>query len=229
MIANTIIKAALRKLLVVPSGGTPSTTQYADGLEVLNDLISSWSANFNLTYENSFEELTIPAGTQSITIGATGTLVTARPIDVINASLKEGNIEYMLDIIRDKAYQREWDKTETERPERLYYRKTYPNGTIYFESTTDEEYTLILTSMKQLTSFPDGTTAIDLPEFYERALKTNLTIELADEFGAGNRVTQAMIKLADESKTAIIGASLSINASVTELSSYANYERNTDR
>ncbi len=40
----------------------------SDGLEVLNDMLNSWSADLNLTYEDTMEDLTIPSSTQSITI-----------------------------------------------------------------------------------------------------------------------------------------------------------------
>ena len=228
MQANTIIKAVLRKLLVIPSGGTPSAQQYTDGLEVLNDIVNSWSANKDLTYEDTFEELTIPASTQSITIGSTGTLVTARPLEITLASLKDGNIEYPLRLVGKKVYQNFTNKSTVSQPFRMYYRNTWPNGTIYFETTTDQEYTLILTSLKQLSTFPDGTTEVSLPDHYEKALKDNLTIELAPEMGAGNRITPLMVRSAEESKSAIIGQALDITPSVIELNSSGIYNIEAD-
>ncbi|MBT8449487.1 MAG: hypothetical protein KJO69_07350 [Gammaproteobacteria bacterium] len=210
MIANTIIKAALRRLLVIQGGKEPSAQQYADGLEVLNDLVNSWSANSSLIYEDVREELNIPQGSQTLTIGPTGDLVTARPTELRVASLKLNNIEYPTDLIDEKEYQRFANKTSTGLPRRIYYRETFPNGTIYFERTTDQAYTLILTSMKELSTFPDGTTSISLPAYYERALKANLAIEWADELGAGNRVTPTMAKSASESKAEVIGKALDI-------------------
>ena len=228
MIANTIIKAALRKLLVIPAGGTPTVSQYADCLEILNDMVTSWSAQNNLVYEDTLEELTIPSGTQSITIGSTGTLVTARPLEIRLASLKSGTNEYPMEVIKEKTYQVYGDKTSTSQPSRLYYRNTWPNGTIYFEYTTDKEYTLILTSIKQLSTFPDGTTDISIPDHYERAFKTNLTIEAADEMGAGNRITASMVKLAEESKNAIIGQGLDIVPARIEISGHGGYSIESD-
>lgn len=228
MIANTIIRAALRKLLVIPSGGTPTTAQYADGLEVLNDMINSWSAQRDLIYEDTKETLTIPAGTQVITIGATGGLVTGRPLKITVATLRDNNIDYVIKLISEKEYQGFSQKNNVSRPYRLYYRNTWPNGTIYFEYTTDQSYSLILTSMKQLSSFPDGTTDVSLPDHYERALKTNLTIELADEMGAGNRVSPVMMTLADEARTAIISQGIDLVPSFTELHSYGVYNIEAD-
>ena len=203
--------------MVIPSGGTPTANQYADGLEVLNDGINMWSAQNDVVYEDTLETLTIPSGTQSITIGATGTLVTARPLEIRVATLKDGSIEYPLTIIEEKVYANITDKTVTGRPDYIYYRKTFPNGTLYFGTTTDSEYTLILTSIKNLTVFADGTTSIDLPQEYEAALKHNLKLWLADEMGHGNKVTPIMKELADQSKKTIIGQALSIVPSSIEI------------
>jgi len=228
MIANTIINAALRKLLVTPSGGSPTTAQYSDGLEVLNDMVNSWSAQRDLIYEDTKENLTIPAGTQSITIGPTGDLITGRPLKITVATLRDNNIDYVMKLISEREYQGFSQKNNVSRPYRLYYRNTWPNGTMYFEYTTDQAYTLILTSMKQLSTFPDGTTDVSLPDYYERALKTNLTIELADEMGAGNRVSSTMYKIADESKTAIISQALDVVPAFTELHSHGVYNIEAD-
>lgn len=41
--ALDVIKAALRKLRVLPSGGTPTAAETADCLDALNDMLSSWA------------------------------------------------------------------------------------------------------------------------------------------------------------------------------------------
>lgn len=227
MIANEAITAALRKLLVVKAGGTPTATQLADGLEVANDLISSWSAELNLTYEDTREDLTIPSGTQSITIGPSGTLTEARPLQITRATLNYASQEYPMRIMDEREYQRQ-DKNDTRQPYKLYYRAEYPNGTLYFESTTDREYTLTLTSMKELPEFPDGTTDVAFPAYYKRAFKSNLTIELADEFGAGNRITSSMAKIAEESKKTVLGLAVNIVESDIDLPVGYRYNINSD-
>lgn len=228
MNANSIIKAALRRLMVIPSGQTPTTAQYADGLEVLNDLVKSWSADLNLVYEDTVESLSIPAGTQSFTIGASGDQTSTRPLEIRVATLTSGNVEYTMDITDEKTYSSFSNKASRGQPFRLYYRNTYPNGTIYFEKTTDTAYTLNLHSIKQLTQFPDGTTEISLPEHYERALKANLAIEMADEMGAGNRVTPTLLQAAGESKAAIIGLATDIVPSRTDIKSKGQYSIEAD-
>lgn len=213
MLANTIIDAVLRRLLVVASGDTPSAQLRSDGLELINDMITSWSAEHTLVYEDTLESLTIPVSTQSFTIGATGDQVTARPLRIVTATLKDGDIEYPLNVHNAKGYQDVIDKTIVDRPETLYYRNTYPDGTMYFNVTTDKAYTLILTSMKELAQFTDGTTDNPLPPYYEKALKDNLTVEWAPELGAANRVTSMMVQKAEESKKRIVGQSLDFSVS----------------
>lgn len=227
MTANEIITAALRKLLVVEAGDTPSASLLSSGLEALNDYMGSLSSTSQIVYEVSRETLTIPVSTQSITIGATGTLVTGRPTKINHASLMIDNIEYPLELIDDAGYQRVWNKSEINMPGGLYYHKTWPNGTLYFDATTDQEYSLVLSSEKQLTAFPDGTTDIDMPDAYARFLKSNLAIELADEVGAGNRVTPSMAAIADDSKKNIVGQSLKVNVSSTNLHSGTPYNIET--
>lgn len=227
MIANTIIKGALQRLLVVPFDGAPNADQYTIGLEVLNDMVNSWSAQNDVIYEDVLEELIIPSGTQSITIGSTGALTTSRPLKIRVASLKVSSTEYPMDIIDELQYARYSNKSSLGQPSRIYYRSSWPNGTIYFEFTTDKQYTLILTSLKQLSTFVDGTTDVSLPDHYERALKANLAIEISDHFGAVP--TKMMYSLAEESKSTIIGQALDVVPAKTELSSKVIYNINADR
>lgn len=226
MIANTIIKSVLRKLLVVPSGGTPSTNQYADGLEALNDLIRLWSANSSLIFQDTREEIVISAGDQEFTLGTTGDYVTAKPIEFIQASILDSNYEYPLIKSDVYTYANFTDKTHKHRPHYIYFRNTYPDTTIAFDATTDTPYTLILTSMKELSEFPDGITNVSLPPYYETALKWNLLLMLAPEYSAANRVTSLMVDLAKETKSAVIGKAININPSQTEIAYINGYISN---
>jgi len=217
MIANTIIASVLRKLVIIPSGGTPTVNQYADGLEALNDLIRLWSANSSFIYEDTREEITITSGTNSFTLGSTGDYVTGKPVNLLNASLKEDGHEYPLRIIDKNVFENFHDKSQTHRPYWIYFRNTYPNSTFYFDSTTDVQYTLVLTTMKELTEFSDGTTDLPLPGYYETALKANLLVYLAPEFGAAKRVTQLMYQIAEDSKSSIVGKAVKVNVSRTDI------------
>jgi len=228
MNSDAIVTSALRKLLVTQPGGTPSSAHLTVGREALNDLVKLWSADSSLIYQDTREEIVIASGTNSFTLGATGDYVTGKPVKLLNASIKENNQEYPLKIADKNIYEGISDIDSTSKPEWIYFRNTHPDSTFYFESTTDVAYTLILTSMKELSTFPDGTTEISLPDYYEAAFKHNLVISLAAEMGAANRVTPLMMKLAEDSEGKVIGKSVKMNVSKTELAFNNNYERNSD-
>ena len=226
MNANDIIKGALRKLVVIPAGVSPSTSQNTEGLEVLNDLVSSWSADASMVYQDTLEEITLTAGTQSFTLGPTGDYVTNKPTTVKHpASIRKGLYEYPLEEADKNSYAEFRDKTRRNLPHWLYFRNTHPDSTFYFDVTTDQEYTFILTSMKELTQFPDGTTEIVLPDYYKKAFVDNLTLELGPGSGAAKRITPLMIAQAEDSKSRVIGKAVKIAPSKTEL---ANNNRFND-
>lgn len=223
MNANKIIEGALKKLVVIPAGGTASTGQKADGLDVLNDIVASWSANASLVYQDTLEEITIAAGTQSFTLGATGDYVTGKPTEVKIASLRRGKYEYPLEKANSNSYAEFSDKTNAGLPHWLYFRNTHPNSSFYFDLTTDQEYVLILTSMKELTQFPDGTTEISLPDYYKKAFIDTLTLEFAPQMGAAKRVTPLMKEQAADSKSMVVGKAVRITPSKTELARNNRY------
>jgi hypothetical protein len=109
------------------------------------------------------------------------------------------------------------------RPHWLHYRHSFPNGTFYFDSTTDQQYTLVLTSIKELPTFVDGTTDVPLPAYYEHALKLNLMVEIAPEMGAAKRVTPMMAQQAVQAKNTIIGQSMDLQAAETEIGASGVY------
>jgi hypothetical protein len=86
-------------------------------------------------------------------------------------------------------------------PDRYYYEPTYPLGTIYFDYKPSTDLTLHLTSHKEIASFLDLDQALELPDEYARALRTNLAIETAPDYG--QKVSQELINSAVESKANI--------------------------
>ena len=224
MNANDIVEGALRDLMVLPSGGTPTTAQYTDGRSLLNLILADWSAQLNMVYEDTLEELTIASGTQTFSIGPSGDQTSNRPLKIIAANLKDSNNnEYPLKCASDKQYNRFLYKGSTSIPQWIYLRKTMPNANIYFDCSTDKAYTLVLTSLKELTTFSDGTTDVALPNHYEYALRSNLKVRGAGMFGAAKRLTPMDYKDAENAKATIVGDALQINESTTELSPGVRY------
>lgn len=86
-------------------------------------------------------------------------------------------------------------------PTDLYYDRTYPLGNIYFypnPSMAGELHFWTDTILADLTSINQ---AVNMPQGYARAIKTNLAIELAAEYGKA--VSPTLAERARESKKAV--------------------------
>lgn len=248
MIARTIIKNALKRLVIVSADQEPSTSQYAEGLEILNDIVGQWSGNTSMIYEEEREHIVVPADTLTFTVGPTGNVVTARPLRIVYHTIREGGVvvsptggwtggsfcegefptieatpegttrEYPLEKSDVVVHGQFYNKATTQRPTHLYYQNTFPDGTFHFNCTTDQVYTIILNSYKELSQFPDLDTVVNLPKYYESALKKNLTVELAPQMCSASRITPLMVKQAEDAIDTIIGRAIKVNTSITELS-----------
>jgi hypothetical protein len=179
--ALELITGAARLLNVVRKGEPLDADEAIDGLATLNELLASWSnEGLNITSRER-ESFTIDAS-GSYTIGSGATLNTVRPIAIINAFIRIGNIDYPLMPITDEQYDNIALKTiDTGYPQFISYNNAYPTGTIKLYPKGSGQ--LHLLSEKPLTSIASLSTTVDLPAGWLRALRYNLALELAPEYG----------------------------------------------
>lgn len=181
MDAETLIRDSLRLCGV----RLPIDTQLSEGLTALNSLLSLWSSEKIMIYAVTKESFSLVAGTGIYTIGSGGTFDTVRPQKLEDAYIRDSsNIDHWVDVkMTEIEYNEIADKTETGRPEQLYYSPEYPLGKIYFDLIPETAETFILDSWKQLTEFAALATTITLPDEYKKALRFNLAVDLAPEYG----------------------------------------------
>ncbi len=204
--ARTLITQSLKDLGAIAVGETPTADEAQDGLETLNQMIASWQTESLVVYAKNQEIFSYPVtGQQSYTIGPTGDFVTARPIRIDAALNRDANDnDYWFYVARDFTdYAQLITKAVSAQLQTvLYYDPTYPNGTIYLWPTpNDSSYRLVLwtwTSVVELAGLDD---VISLPPGYERALRSNLALELAPRYG--REVSQMLAKTAMDSKAQI--------------------------
>lgn len=199
--ARTLILSALRKIRAIDPEETPEAYQIQHGLEALNDLLSSWSAERLLVYSLVERTGALVAGTASYAIGPGATFDMTRPQRIEQAWVRITGIDYPLDIITREAYRAIADKTSQAQPDLLFYDASYTTGTVYVYPTPDMAYTLHMSNWEPLTEFANADQSYPFPLEYKLALKSNLAIILADEYGKD--VTQTLMKTAQESKGAI--------------------------
>lgn len=181
--ARTLILSALRKIRAVSPEETPEAYQVENGLEALNDLLSSWAAERLLVYSINQRTGSLVAGTASYNIGSGATFNLTRPQRIERAFLRISNIDYPVDIIERAEYMGISDKTASGEPDRLYYDASYSTGKVYVYPTPNASYTLYMDNWEPLTEFSASTTSYSFPLEYKLALKSNLALLLASEYG----------------------------------------------
>lgn len=187
---------------VLAEGESASAEQLADGLSSANDLINSWSAGEQLVIPQIVrEEFTLVSSTGSYTIGASGTFNTTRPISIEEAKIEDQSAsptaEYPLEIINIKSRADIVSKDlQSTFPTQLYVEWANPLAILYLWPVPTAANKLVLYSKKPLTAIA-ASTSITLPPGYDKALRYNLAIDLAPEYG--KTISQEVAKGASDS------------------------------
>jgi hypothetical protein len=278
--ALDLITGAMRNIGVLEAGETPSSQDSSDALQVLNDLLESWSLDHLYVYASVENILTytagqyqysvgnyvagtftgtlvagsatvsgvtvpsnlvvggtitdvqgsIPDGTTITVIGATTLTMSAnalitvaaaetmtytipgdfdipRPLRITNAfsrffGTNNAGLDYGIEIItRDKYTALGYKGIAGPWPTKLYYDPTFPLGTIFFYPNPTSALQLHLWTDTIFSDFSTLTQAINLPQGYARAIKKNLAVELAPEYGKSP--SELLMRQAHESKMMI--------------------------
>lgn len=184
---SDLIKGSLRLLGVIGQGESPSAAEQTDGLNALNEMLSSWSNERLLAYSRVREEFTLTSGQGSRTIGTTGNFVTSRPQEIEQATIEDQSAsptaEYPLQILSLAEWAGIIQKDSTaDVPTKLYYEPTNPNGTLYLWPVPSAANKIVLYSRKPLSALAI-TDTLAFPPGWEEALRYNLAVKLAPEYG----------------------------------------------
>lgn len=201
-----LISSSLRLLGVLASGETPSANESNDALAVLNDMIDSWSTERLLIYTTTREVFPLVQGQQTYTIGPTGNFNTSRPQRVETALLQLNSnspvLELPMKILNQAQYAAILLKTNTSTyPLYLYVDGAFPLNNISVYPVPTAANNIVLYSWKPLSEIASLTTVITLPPGYSRAMRYNLAIDLAPEFG--KQLQPEMIEIAAQAKSGI--------------------------
>jgi hypothetical protein len=197
--ALDIITGAAKLIGIVFKSEALDADEASDGLVQLNDMLDSWSNDDLVTYAYTLESFSL-TGATSYTIGSGGTFSTSRPINIATAVVRVSTVDYPLQIITPEQYQLEVSTkgiTSTI-PEYLTYDNGYPLGTITMYAVPTSGSTLRMLSNKPLSNLSALTTTVDLPPGWKKALKYNLALDMAPQYGeepAPSIVAQAKLSL----------------------------------
>ena len=199
--ARAVIESALRLTGVLASGEAAGAAEAADALVTLNDLIESLNNERLMIPELSRDTYTLTANLAAHTIGPSGSspnLTGDRPIRIEAASLIESgeDIEHPMTILTFKQWQAIPDKTVTSTiPYYLWYETEVTIGRIHLFPVPTAAQTLALYTWKVLSTFTNLTTDITFQPGYNRMLRFNLAVDLAEEYGRDLRPSTHQIAL----------------------------------
>ncbi len=201
MTAQEIIETAYRKNAIMNT----SSTQLANGLSDLQDMLSMWSADGLTVPYYTFENFTLTSGQAVYTIGDDGgeDFSTARPNRIVGAFIRISTNDYPVDVNMTRSgYRRIFDKAVEGRPRNLYYDPQYPSGNINFDYEADTTYDFHIESEKPLVNPSLLSTTFSIPQEFNIAMWSNLAVLLAAD--NDNQLPQDIRILAGDSLDAIM-------------------------
>ena len=173
----------MRESGVLTHTETPQSNEAQSGLKMLNRILGLWSNGAMLQFERVTESFNLSSGTNSYTIGSGGDFNTVRPTKIVEAHIRQGTIDYPLELVTDSIFQSVQNKTTGSLPEMLNYTNEYPLATINLYPTPTSGYSLFITSEKPLIEFANTSATVDLPPGWEDALTYALALRLARIYG----------------------------------------------
>lgn len=200
-----LIASSLRLIGVLAQGETANANDESAAFDVLNQLIDSWETHALTKLARVRHVDDLEADQASYTIGPSGDLDHPRPTEIDAAAWFDPttNQEYPLSPLTTEAYDLITNKEESgTQPTSFYYEPTDPDGTIYLWPVPDNStYDLVLYVKSALTQYANRDTAVDLPPGYAKALRYNLAVELAPEFG--RPLDPLILKIASDTLSAL--------------------------
>lgn len=201
--AREIITSSLRKIAVLGNGSSLDSTEADQALGTLNDLLSSFSAEGALIFEETLEEFSLVSNQESYTIGTGLDFNTTAPLYITAAYVRQGDTDYPVTPFDEQEYSRISQKSISGSVPRIYYYDTnFPVATIYFYPVPSSSDTFHMYSRKALTSFATLDAVFNMPEQYKAMLIHNLAVWIAPEYE--REASPTIKKLAAKSKKTVL-------------------------
>ena len=190
-----VIQGAMRMLNLLPVGGTATTSQLAEGVEMLNLMIDEWRNEQLMCPWVVEESFALTSGDGEYSIGPGGDFNTTRPTKLEDSCFVQvGSVNYPITLINRAQYNSIPSTNVTGSfPQFLYYEPTFPLGTVKLWPLPGASNTLYLSSLRQLVSIPGVGTTISVPPGYDQCYRSNLALVWANNFGLPIPQTVALI------------------------------------
>lgn len=187
--AQDLINGALRLLNVTASGEQPSADESQDALNSLNLMIDEWNSDRLLIFTLNINEYPLIVGQQVYTLGPGGNFNAPRParierMSIVNLNNPAQPLELPIEMLTDKQWQQVPVKLiSSTMPLQVYDDGAFPLRNLTFRYIPQIPVNTRIYSWSALSSFTDLTTPLSFPPAYAKALKYQLALNLAPEFG----------------------------------------------
>lgn len=206
--ARDLIYGSLRLLDVIAEGETPSAQAQTDAFNILGDMLDDWSNQSLLRFPPIVENFNYVPGQQSYQMGTNGTpdFSTPRPQAIEQALTQIVGTNPANQIPIEIVNQQQWadivvKTVQSSLPLKLWIQDTFPNMTLNFWPVPNIANQVVLFSHKPFTAIANVTSTISFPPGWAKALRYNLAIELAPEYGRSP--SETVVAMAIESKAGI--------------------------
>lgn len=189
MTATDLINSSLRLIGVTASGEQPTADEANDAFVILNQMIDSWTTERLMIFTITIIDTPLVPGTQTYTLGTGGTLNFARPsrierMSIVNLNNPAQPLELPLEMLSDQ----EWQSVPVKIINSALPTKVYDDGAFPFRNLSFWPIPTVLVNTRiygwsALTQFPDLFTDETFPPGYLKALRYNLAVDLAPEYG----------------------------------------------
>lgn len=202
-----LIGGALRLIGQQAAGEPLNSSDGPIGLDVLNELVDAWAAERLTLFAQAITACTLSAAKQTYTVGASGADWTLdRPFWIDHAIRREvaTGIERPIKVYEPSEWSGVTLKTLAgPMPIGIHYNPTFPLGQAdVWPIPTGNTYSIVLyTPAQALQSVASLNTSISMPQGWQRALRYNLALALAAEYGFP--IDQSVIAIAADSKATI--------------------------
>lgn len=183
--AGTLVTRSLRLVGAIATGEIPTSAEMNDGLDSLNDLLENWSTQNLAMFGSAVQTFPTVAGQATYTIGAGGNWNTTRPIRISDAPTCTFNgVDFPITLIGPDEYAMIGLKTQ-QQPiiEKLLYVNSNPLGLITLWPVPSGIVNITINADRVLTAVTDSNTAMLFPPGYLLAMRYNLGILLAPDYG----------------------------------------------
>jgi len=181
-----IITSSLRLIGQLGPGRTAGPSETTDALFVLNRMLESWANDRLLVYAIDRNVFSLVASKTYYTIGTSGAdWNLTRPLRLDNVGLMiDAQTEVPLQQLTEDEYAEVRQKALTStQPTQVFYEATYPNGTLFVWPTPTQVRSLVLYTFAPISTFASASDTMSLPPGYADAVRYNLAVRLAPEWG----------------------------------------------